>query len=172
MEIKGVSINVQTTARSAESQANKRAYAQPSSQPHYRKDDGKTAKTQDSVEGSVRVTITKEGKDRLNSSRQNSKEGRRGAARVEKQAAGIVVQSEKEASEKNKDSAKTPGSTAVVTTRAYYAIEKDSKDDKETVVVKIVDENGRVIREIPPEDFFKGASELNAIPNELYHALA
>jgi uncharacterized FlaG/YvyC family protein len=170
MEISGLSVNAQTNVKSADPQAKQHNYAQPTSQPNQPQSNQNTNPAK-SLNKDDSVTITNEGKDKLNSSQQNAKDGKGDAAKLKNLAKGDNARSEKEADNKNKASNPAPNNN-VINTKAYFSIEKGGKDNKQSVVIKIVDSNGNLIRQIPPEDFFKSASEMNIIPNELYHTLA
>ncbi|MBF0320310.1 MAG: hypothetical protein HQL01_10970 [Nitrospirae bacterium] len=170
MEISGLSVIAQTNVKSADPQAKQQTYAQPTSQPQSKQRIEPPAKSLNTDE-SVKVTITNEGKEKLNSSRQNVIDGGGNAAKLKDLARGDSARSEKEADNKNKVSNPAPDNN-VISTKAYFSIEKNAKDNKQSVVIKIVDSNGNLIRQIPPGDFFKSASEMNIVPNELYHTLA
>jgi hypothetical protein len=177
MEITGLSVNAQTNVKSADVQAKQQAYAKPTSQTQSGQKAEKSAKTTDisSRNDAVRVTITNEGKDKLNISQQQNGQnggGATNAGKLENLAQGNNTQSGKNAREKNTAASGSPPENPVFSNSAYFAIEKSGQDNKQAVVVKIVDSNGNVVRQIPPGDFFKNASELNIIPNELYHTLA
>jgi uncharacterized FlaG/YvyC family protein len=51
--------------------------------------------------------------------------------------------------------------------KAYFAV-----DDKKNVVIKIEDENGKVVRQIPPEEYLKMVDKIEQSAEKLFHTVA
>ncbi|MCG6553737.1 MAG: flagellar protein FlaG [Candidatus Magnetominusculus sp. LBB02] len=178
MDIAGLGVNAQT-AGSLNAQAKQQTYAQPASQPQSYQTAETPAKTSGGLgnNNSVKVMITNAGKDMLNSAQQNANKD--AGVDIPNKVANLAqgnhtqsaAQSGKEANDKNRPSTPTPAESALFSNSAYYSVEKNETDNTQSVVVKIVDANGNVVRQIPPEDLLKSASELNITPNNLFHAL-
>ncbi|MBF0554389.1 MAG: flagellar protein FlaG [Nitrospirae bacterium] len=182
MEIAGIGVSAQANVNSANGQTKQQTYAQPASQPQIQQGAGTPAKTQSGSgnNNSVRVTITSAGKDMLNSAQQNAAAtGGDTTNNLANLAKGSNAQqgtqsgtpAEKNAKDNNQVNPPAPPVSTLFSNSAYYSVEKNAKDNTQSVVVKIVDSNGNVVRSIPPEDLLKSASELNIVPNNLYHSL-
>ncbi|QWR76484.1 flagellar protein FlaG [Candidatus Magnetomonas plexicatena] len=52
--------------------------------------------------------------------------------------------------------------------KAYYSVENDTN----RVVIKIVDNKGNVVKQIPPEDYLKAAKLMNMTTQELFYTKA
>ncbi|MBF0567800.1 MAG: flagellar protein FlaG [Nitrospirae bacterium] len=182
MEIAGIGVSAQTNVSAANTQTKQQTYAQPASQQQSQQNAETTAKApvSSSNNDSVKVTITSEGKNMLNNSKQNvAATGGDTANNLANLAQGNNTQpgtqagtpSEKSAKDNNQINPPAPPVSSLFSNSAYYSVEKNAKDNTQSVVVKIVDSNGNVVRSIPPEDLLKSASELNIGPNNLYHSL-
>ncbi|MEO5359024.1 MAG: flagellar protein FlaG [Nitrospirota bacterium] len=179
MEIAGVvGMKTQTNVGTTDTYVRQQTYAQPASQPQFQQNPETPAKAQSGTSNndSVKVTITNAGKEMLNSSQQNAKEaGGDTINTLTNLAQGDTTQpgtqSTTDAKDKKQENTPPPPENSLFSNSAYYSVQKNSEDNTQTVVVKIVDSEGNVVREIPPEDLLTRASKLNIIPNNLYHAV-
>ncbi|MBF0458168.1 MAG: hypothetical protein HQK99_09765 [Nitrospirae bacterium] len=180
MEIAGVgtAVIVQTNVSAADTQTKQQTYAQPASQQQPQQSAERTATTPNGTNSNdaVKVTITNAGKDMLNNSQLKAKEtGGDNTNTLSNLAKGNNTQPGAQAGNdvKNKNQGNTPppAENSLFSNSAYYSVENNGTDNKQSVVVKIVDANGNVVRSIPPEDLLESASKLNVIPNYLYHAV-
>ncbi|MBF0515632.1 MAG: flagellar protein FlaG [Nitrospirae bacterium] len=175
MVIAGIGQDVLPYVSTTDTQAQQQANALPASQTQS-PDALAITQTGTGNNNSVKVTITDAGKNMLNSSQQNAAGGDKDTttdvadlAQGKSSAPGAQpATSAKNATQVNTP---PPAQNGLLSNSAYYSVEKNSTDNTQSVVVKIVDSNGNVVREIPPESLLAQASKLNITPNHLYHAV-
>ncbi|MDA8168214.1 MAG: hypothetical protein M0Z59_00770 [Nitrospiraceae bacterium] len=62
-----------------------------------------------------------------------------------------------------KESAKTPETENIIENRAVFAVEKNRY-----VVIQILDKNGKVITQMPPEEYIESREQLRTQPKNLF----
>jgi uncharacterized FlaG/YvyC family protein len=91
-------------------------------------------------------------------------------AKVGGNQADQAVARNKGVAEKTSVAAKVPvadTAPAITNRKAYFAV-----DENKNVVIKIEDENGKVVRQIPPEEYLKMVDKIKQSAEKLFHTVA